>query len=287
MEEKLDKLFKDKLGTFRAEPTENAWAQIHQQLSSSKRKVLTIRFAAAASIAILISLGVLSYLFVDQINPTDDRLSDAKQEQLQEGSKVGTTPLKNEENVNAVLEPQDDEKAMIAQKLNQQPAMESPEKRNADVESASLSEAKPAKQGTLPVMKPAEVLTARETQVNKEEDDGLPSRKEDTELVAQVLLEEKELEPAKTAEEIPEQKPTKNGKKTYPQVKIIYKASSESELVASNKNLIDKGIKKITKFSDERILTDEVKTKLRNTKDDLLALNFGKLLNKSNRDIDN
>ena len=51
--------------------------------------------------------------------------------------------------------------------------------------------------------------------------------------------------------------------------------------------VLDKGIKKITKFSDERIITDQVKTKLRNTKEDLLALNFSKILNKSNKDIEN
>jgi uncharacterized protein YbcV (DUF1398 family) len=76
--------------------------------------------------------------------------------------------------------------------------------------------------------------------------------------------------------------------KSYPKVRIVYKADANSDLVASNnRNLLDKGINKITKFSDEHIVTDQVKTKLRNTKDDLLALNFGKLLNKSNKDVDN
>jgi uncharacterized protein YbcV (DUF1398 family) len=68
----------------------------------------------------------------------------------------------------------------------------------------------------------------------------------------------------------------------------VYKADANSTLVVSNnRNILDKGINKITKFSDEHIVTDQVKTKLRNTKDDLLALNFGKLLNKSNKDVDN
>jgi len=76
--------------------------------------------------------------------------------------------------------------------------------------------------------------------------------------------------------------------KSYPKVKIIYKANQDSELVASGKQtLINKGINKITNFTDEHLLTAERKTKLRNTKEDLLALNFGKLLNKSNKDLEN
>ena len=77
-------------------------------------------------------------------------------------------------------------------------------------------------------------------------------------------------------------------KKAYPRIKIIYKANENSKLVASGKvNILDKGLNKITQFSDEHLLTAERKTKLRNTKDDLLALNFGKLLNKSNKDLEN
>ena len=76
--------------------------------------------------------------------------------------------------------------------------------------------------------------------------------------------------------------------KTYPKVRVVYKANQDSKLVASEKQtLIDKGINKITEFSDEHLLTSTRKTKLRNTKEDLLALNFGKLLNKSNKDIEN
>jgi hypothetical protein len=79
-----------------------------------------------------------------------------------------------------------------------------------------------------------------------------------------------------------------NAKKTYSQVKIIYKANADSELVSSaDKTLINKGIDKLTKFSNERLLTTDRKTKLRNTKEDLLALNFGKLLNKSNKETEN
>ena len=66
-------------------------------------------------------------------------------------------------------------------------------------------------------------------------------------------------------------------------MRIVYKANKDSKLVASEKQtIIDKGINKITEFSDEHLLTSTRKTKLRNTKEDLLALNFGKLLNKSN-----
>jgi hypothetical protein len=79
-----------------------------------------------------------------------------------------------------------------------------------------------------------------------------------------------------------------NEKKTYSQVKIIYKANADSELVSSaDKTIINKGIDKLTKFSNERLLTTDRKNKLRNTKEDLLALNFGKLLNKSNKETEN
>ena len=71
-------------------------------------------------------------------------------------------------------------------------------------------------------------------------------------------------------------------------MQIVYKANKGSALVASSKNtIIDKGLNKIADFSDEHLLTADRKTRLRNTKNDLLALNFGKLLNKSNKDIEN
>jgi hypothetical protein len=74
----------------------------------------------------------------------------------------------------------------------------------------------------------------------------------------------------------------------YPKITVIYKANHNSELVASRETgVLNKGIKKITKFSDEHIVTDEVKTKLRNTREDLLALNFGKIINRSNKDLEN
>ena len=109
----------------------------------------------------------------------------------------------------------------------------------------------------------------------KEEIDEEPIlREESTEVV---LAENKAIDEPLEISEIKKQK------KTYPRVTIIYKADNNSELVTSDKKtLIDKGINKITKFSDEHLLTADRKTKLRNTKEDLLALNFGKLLNKSN-----
>jgi len=96
--------------------------------------------------------------------------------------------------------------------------------------------------------------------------------------------QEQQLDSNKEPDSIEEAAP----EKTYPKIRIVYKADDNSDLVASNsKTLIDKGIKKLTQFSDEHIITDQVKTKLRNTKDELLALNFGKIINKSNKQIDN
>ena len=100
---------------------------------------------------------------------------------------------------------------------------------------------------------------------------------------------ENERSSSESDEEITNDKKDNDGtKKSYPKIKIIYKANQNSKLVASSKQtILDKSINKITEFSDEHLLTAERKTKLRNTKDDLLALNFGKLLNKSNKDLEN
>jgi hypothetical protein len=76
--------------------------------------------------------------------------------------------------------------------------------------------------------------------------------------------------------------------KNYPSITVTYKASQNSELLAKKETgVLNKGIKKISRFSDEHIITDEVKTKLRNTREDLLALNFGKIINRSNKDLEN
>jgi hypothetical protein len=85
-----------------------------------------------------------------------------------------------------------------------------------------------------------------------------------------------------------ENQPVVEQTRSFTPLKVIYKANKDSKLVTADKEtILNKGINKITEFSEEHVLTADRKTKLRNTKDDLLALNFGKLLNKSNKDIEN
>lgn len=279
METRLDKLFKDQLSKHEEIPSPQAWDRIHGQLVSSRRKLWSRRLAIAASIMLFATVGFFGYRSLNTIVIKNDQFATKSIDENKKNQKLHTQNL--EEKVSEKIIPQDINPE-VADKTTKLPPVITEVKRveknteapaNDDIQGVQIEEKMPLLSG-VNVDKPEippEIKIDNQEEIN--EDSNI------SEQSAEPLLA------TNKPQEI--QKNTKQ-KKSYPQVKIIYKADKNSELVTSGQiTLVDKGINELTKFSDEHLLTAKRKTMLRNTKDDLLALNFGKLLNKSNKETKN
>lgn len=282
MENKLDNLFRDKLSKHEETPSSQAWEQIHGQLASKRKAVWGKRMAIAASIIIIATIGFYGYRSFDTIgssnNPQLSHSIDDKKEVISETERVekqNEAVIINVEPATKTNEP-DNQIGQVSEENNK--VVEEGKSAN------TLAQASSKEVEAVNDEQPLVVDVVHEIQAN------------DVALV-EVIINEKEetasvdvFEEPLLAQEVSTTANTETqiAKKTYPKVRIVYKANKDSELVVSGKKtIIDKGINKFTDFSDEHLLTASRKTKLRNTKDDLLALNFGKLLNKSNKDIEN
>lgn len=280
MEGKLDKLFKEKLARHKVNPSDHAWDQISHQLAGKRRSAWTKRLAVAASFLILISAISIGYLYIDRIQSSQPKLTQSKTtenpEIKSELEDEITTPSSKGSKSSEMFADQPDPKAepsknqIIESRVEKSMAStQQPESTQNEIRIQTVKE----NEMILPVELNPEIAESQKLLA-------------DNILIENVELNEKAQ--INDSQKLPDSIEQPGTKKTYPKIRIVYKADENSDLVASsNKTLINKGIKKITKFSDEHIMTDQVKTKLRNTKDDLLALNFGKILNKSNREIDN
>lgn len=273
MKNRLDNLFKDQLSKHGDIPSPQAWDQIHGQLVSKRRKVWGRRLAIAASILLM---GFFGYRSLTTLTIKNDQfvtrsIDENKISEDQINAEGGIDELKDSREIKAKDEVKIDENQKVITEIKSvKKITEAPSKTDSPVDEIEEK---------MPLV--AEVILDKhefrndikvEEQGEINEEPILP--KQSTEVVLaenKVIIEQQEFQEIKEP------------KKTYPQIIIIYKADKNSKLVASGKKtFMDKGIQKITKFSDEHLLTADRKTKLRNTKENLLALNFGKLLNKSN-----
>ena len=276
MENRLDKLFKDQLSKHEEIPSPQAWDQIHGQLISKRRKVWGKRFAIAASILLFATAGFIGYRSLNTLTIKKDQFVTKSIDE----DKVAKDQINAEE---GIIEYKDSGEIKVKDDIK----TDEPQTVITKVKSVEKIDETPSTTDS-PIEKIEEkVLLVAEVKLDKHEIQNDIKVEEQEEIDEEPILREEStdvvLAENKVIIEQQEFQEIKEPKKTYPQVKIIYKADKNSELVASGKKtLIDKGINKITKFSDEHLLTADRKTKLRNTKEDLLALNFGKLLNKSN-----
>lgn len=276
MEERLDKLFKDKLANHRVAPTANAWEQLHGQLQHKKQNTWTRRLAIAATLLLLVSASFVGYKYLNGLEQATSAVSQSKSTGTKEKSEVENSDL-----INSPLAFNESEAKEVTIAISEEEVSNNNPADNFPVQTLKSTEKSIIK-----------TLKEPEQEINLEEatvPNNAPEIPEQEELLAATVEEDiNETEMPSESESITLVQVNTQPQKSYPKVRIVYKADVNSDLVASkNRNLLDKGINKITKFSDEHIVTDQVKTKLRNTKDDLLALNFGKLLNKSNKDVDN
>ena len=283
MENRLNNLFKTKLSKHEESPSPQAWDQIHGQLVSKRRGVWGKRLAIAASILLFATVGYFGYRSLDSLTIKKTQYVATTAGEIDNSEKLITSSEKHAtDNTNS-------REDAVENEINaHEPKQVITNEKNVE----KITE------GSLPVVLPFEKIdedrmpilaeaVAEESEtpvmINEEEQDELNIKPVIHESTTKVLLAEN-MELQKEAETIK----TPTQKKTYGQVKIIYKADENSALIVSEKKkIVEKGIDKITKFSNEHLLTADRKTKLRNTKEDLLAMNFGKLLNKSNKEFEN
>ena len=291
MENKLDNLFRDKLSSHKKDPSDRAWDQLHHQLSANRRSLWIRRLSIAASVLLVATIGFVGYRSLNnlKLEHSDNLTNSTNSEGMTEMRKVieGSEEKALSNEISDVIIVDDTKVEANNEKIANLDGADK-KKVTAKVEDKPATKPKPDFQ---PETSTDDLFLA-ESNVEQEEpvidllnEEEKPSydheaiNHEQHDLLASESIDEDN----QLSDKIIDKKP-----KTYPEVRIVYKANQNSELVTSGKrSILDKGINKITEFSDEHLLTAERKTKLRNTKEDLLALNFGKLLNKSDRDLEN
>lgn len=281
MKNKLDNLFKNQLSKHEAVPRPQAWDQLHGQLAANRRKVLGKRLAIAASILLFATVGYIGYQSLDSLTIKKDQFvaetinENVNDDQSQSMSEEGM--IETDNSTKNVKDPDISSDALQEFKT--------------EIKSAEKIAAKPLVVDS-PVNKTEEKILVDEFELDNSEIEKDTKVIEAKEVINEPVISDQSdevlLAVIETEEDVPKVQNHKAQKKTYSPIKIIYKANIDSELLASDKKtLINKGIDKLTKFSNERLLTADRKTKLRNTKEDLLAMNFGKLLNKTNKNVEN
>lgn len=288
MENKLDQLFKNKLAKREEIPSPQAWGQIQGQLKTGRRKMWVKRLAVAAAILLFATIGV--GLLNIQSSESEKSLSKSmngtmEKEQPEVGYRMdkvfsriigvdsGAIRAQTKEHNHAPAEQQ----AIVLEKDDLEMAMETKPNTQKRAEQLAIKKREvPNKEKKMTKTEKADSeIPTRQIAIATQEKAEIMEKEGILEVVeAPLLAGNAEVETA--IEPVPEKK--KNRKVT-----IIYKASKNSALVDSGKkNILEKGIGEISKFSDEHLLTENRKTQLSQKKDDLMALNFGKLFtNKS------
>ena len=283
MENRLDQLFRNRLSKYEEIPSSQAWEHIHEKLASKKKVFWGKRLAIAASVLLIATVGFFGYRsFTNMEVDSGNNLSTS----IVEENKLNDQPT----TLNDELMPENENSNLLGIEVEGPDKVIAPEPQYEEI--SEIAE----KQDIELELEQVEVPLVAEVKmdVSQEESSGErkltieePERKNE-EVFTETQIKEPLIAENSIIEEDKNSNTSENTKKAYPEVKIIYKANTDSELVASGKrSLINKGLNKITEFSDEHLLTADRKEKLRNTKEDLLALNFGKLLNKSNKELEN
>jgi hypothetical protein len=280
MEDRLDQLFREKLANHRLTPTENAWQQIHHQLAAKRRKIWAKRLAMAASILLFLTAGYIAFQYSKQLDTKSPIVTQ------HDNAEKAATPHNTEKQ-----ETKEENTPAIAE-LKETTIGTDNTGTKAKNNTLDGKEAHPASNtASFLANKEAVKTPVRKTDEAVKEEPSLPEPVIEELPASQIetLLAINSGE-AKIESEVPlyNENDSRTDKspdiaKDYPSITVIYKANQNSELLAKKETgVLNKGIKKISRFSDEHIVTEEVKTMLRNTKDDLLALNFGKIINRSN-----
>ncbi len=261
MKNKLDKLFNDQLTKHEEAPPSHAWDKIHSQLAKNKRILWSKKLGIAATILIFISIGYFGYHKLDIQSKLNNEIVAESFEVTKELEKQSVVEIEQEES-----------KKMNYQGIKDGKIIES--RSNDSNENTKINK--------------ADSNFKNESQRNYDIDNTLINvsqlPEKEIEVINENLIVNEEIPTETFLTRSTEMENTKDDlviikpEKTYASVKIIYKANKNSKLVEAKKSsYVDRGVNKINQFSEKHLLTEDRKTMLRNTKEDLLALNLGKL----------
>jgi cytoskeletal protein RodZ len=98
MEKRLDQLFKDKLSEHKETPSANVWEKINSQLRHKNKLVWKKRLALAASLVLLISVGIAAYFFIEEATTIPETVTQSNHIQKAEETPESSNPdvLKND-----------------------------------------------------------------------------------------------------------------------------------------------------------------------------------------------
>ncbi len=291
---KTDRLFKDKIGGLEYPPSSEPWQVIEQTLQKKKNQQRWRWLAAAASIILLVGLG--SYFVINdsmnliqtavdtstQLKNTEPEMTTNKKTMKGEDTKTesehaGKMAMKMAQNKNQEINNiKPDTKHTTNKKQHRAEntiAMKTPNTTevNANISSVELQD-QPRPIAQKLAQLPDEISKTDEIPLAVDQGTELPTtQKNAPDVASQAAIKQNNLE---------EQK--------YPQVKIIYKKSQdESVLAYAQEKIVEKSIKKISDIKDDLKISDETKAKIRNAKDDILTLNFGRIFGKTTQNIKN
>ena len=274
MENKLDKLFKDKLSSYEESPSVKAWDQIQDQLASKRKKLWSRRLAIAASIMLLVSLGYVGFHALETVPVKDGEISSKSMDEstVDESNLTNIPEAGLENNKEKTIDPVIENQEVLA-----------------EVKSPEHVAKYPIKPKSEELLRRTETSAIANEEMKNIALAGVENLSEINNVTTEYVQTPMEIPGENSQKVLAEVSSSGQAQvEEYPHVTVIYKAGKESVLVESGRrNILDKGINKISEFSDEYLLTSERKIKLRNTKEDVLALNFGKLINKSNKEFKN
>jgi len=261
MKNRLDKLFSDQLSRHEEAPSAHDWDQIHSQLAKNKRILWSKRVGVAATVLIFISIGYFGY---HASNNQSNLSSDLVAESIEVTKKMERQSVSDLENKES--------KKIDFNELDVE----------YDKESPSIVSAEKIKVKKFTPIVEESGQKKHNPKISLKNEIKIPEKKNEVIIEQQIIQEEKRPETFLTniteMENSPQVPTSTKPEKSYSQIKIIYKVSKNSKLVEAKKgSYVDRGVNKINKFSEKHLLTEDRKTMLRNTKEDLLALNFGKL----------
>ncbi len=266
MGNRVDQLFKNKLSGHTVSPSPEAWDKIQSSLHASHRLRMQRRLALAASVVLFVSAVGVGLYFLNQGRPEAfTAVSDVSK------------PSESHEN-NSVIESRTQiEVSKVKPDIQSQPTENREQSINPEQSDfAYRTSEKPMNEAKkdLPAAEKVVIIDQENVALLTE----AVTQAEDVSETPEVPMEDQQLFAENSAPSGGDSEPTMT-------ITITYKAGKDSKLVSPQKqSLFDEGVQKITGFAEERVLTDELKVKLRNTRDDLLALNFGKLITKQNKE---
>ena len=257
---KLDHLFRNALGNQKIEPSPVAWEKLEGQLHKKKKGYLWRWSVAAAVLMLVIWAGWMAWEPGARDPMVSDRVG-APADRAEQNNTVAPDMPAHRKEKPIVGEPD--------QTLSGEPGPKIFELNNEQVAAAAtLKEDMPAKAAS--ILGEASAMGSQLSEIVAE------AGQEPGHLDLTVMPEQEEAASGMAHAEHPASPVVK-----VP-IRIVYKRTNDADvLAASDQNILKKGFKKLGRITEDLRLSEATREKLRDTKDDFLALNVDKIFKRN------